>query len=107
MRVAPCQLQGEVALLKYAEDQQQMKVVGPTFLASSEKLTPELRVAIDGHDVKAVEINMLFAGVPIPPGPHEVIFSRRIGRGWWWVSALAAIACVIVSIVDVRRRYAP
>jgi hypothetical protein len=97
-------VQGEVRLLRYAEDQQLMKVVGPTFLASSEKLTPELRVSIDGHDAKPVEINMLFAGVPIPPGTHDVIFSRRIGRGWWWLSGLAALACLALSIIDVVRR---
>ena len=96
--------QGAVELLRYADDEQQLRAVGPTFLASSEKLTPELRVSIDGHDVKPAGINMLFAGVPIPSGAHEVIFSRRIGRGWWWISALAAIACVIFSVIDVVRR---
>jgi hypothetical protein len=96
-------IEGEVRLLKYADDEQQMKAIGPTFLASSEKLTPELRVSIDGHEVEPVEINMLFAGVPIPPGTHDVIFSRRIGRGWWWVSAIAAIACIALSIIDVVR----
>jgi hypothetical protein len=94
-------IQGAVRLLRYAEDLQQMKVVGPTFLASSEKLTPELRVSIDGHDVKPVEINMLFAGVPVPAGPHDVIFSRRIGRGWWWLSGFAAIACIALAVIDV------
>jgi hypothetical protein len=47
---------------------------------------------------------VLFAGVPIPPGTHEVIFSRRIGRGWWWVSGLAAILCVALSVAPAARR---
>ncbi|HEY8183535.1 MAG TPA: hypothetical protein VII32_14930, partial [Thermoanaerobaculia bacterium] len=85
-------------------DLQQMEVIGPTFLASSEKLTPELRVSIDGRDVKPIQINMLFAGVPVPAGPHDVIFTRRIGRGWWWLSGLAAIACIALSIIDILRR---
>jgi hypothetical protein len=96
-------IQGTVELLRYAEDEQLLKVVGPTFLASSEKLTPELRVSIDSHDVQPVEINMLFAGVPIPPGTHDVAFSRRIGRGWWWVSAIAAVACIALSVIDALR----
>ncbi len=97
-------IEGKVRLLRYAQDEQRLTVVGPTFLASSEKLTPELRISIDGHDAKPVEINMLFAGVPVPQGTHDVIFSRRIGRGWWWVSGMAAILCVALAIIDVARR---
>ncbi len=93
-----------VVLRSYQEDEQRIDVQGPTFLASSEKLTPELRVTIDGREVKPVEINMLFAGVPVPAGTHQVVFSRRIGRGWWWLSAAAAIVCVALSIIDVVRR---
>ena len=96
----------KVTLRSYAEDAQRIEVRSPTpaFLASSEKLTPELRVTVDGRQVKPVEINMLFAGVPLPAGTHQVIFTRRIGRRWWWVSAIAAIACVALSIIDVVRR---
>ena len=97
-------IRGDVKLMRYSEDQQVVRVSGPTFLVSSEKLTPELRVSMDGEDAKVAGINMLFAGVWIPPGPHDVIFSRRIGRGWWWLSGLAAIACVIFSVIDVVRR---
>ena len=95
-----------VVLREYAEDRQLVEVHanGPAFLASSEKLTPELRVTVDGRDVEPVEINMLFAGVPVPAGAHQVVFWRRIGRGWWWISALAAIACAALSIIDVVRR---
>ncbi|HYS52511.1 MAG TPA: hypothetical protein VER58_01950 [Thermoanaerobaculia bacterium] len=95
---------GNVKLLSYREDEQKIEVDGPTFLASSEKLTPELRVTIDGRDAKPVEINMLFAGVSVPAGRHEVIFSRRIGRGWWWLSAVAAMAAMALSVIDVVRR---
>ena len=95
---------GEVKLIRYAEDEQRIEVTGPTFLASSEKLTPELRATIDGRDAKPVEINMLFAGLHVPAGKHELVFSRRIGRGWWWISALAAIAALALSVIDVVRR---
>jgi hypothetical protein len=94
----------QVVLRSYKEDEQQIEVEGPTFLASSEKLTPELRVTVDGKEAKPVEINMMFAGLHIPAGRHQVIFSRRIGRGWWWLSAAAAIVCVTLSIIDVARR---
>jgi hypothetical protein len=96
----------DVKLLSYAEDEQRIRVLAPAraFLASSEKLTPELRVMIDGGEVAPVEINMLFAGVPVPAGTHEVVFWRRIGRGWWWISGLALVACLAVSIIDAVRR---
>ena len=95
-----------VTLKSYAENEERIEVNAPAaaFLASSEKLTPELRVTIDGRDVAPEPINMLFAGVPVPAGTHEVIFSRRIGRGWWWVAAVALVAAIAISIIDVVRR---
>lgn len=96
----------EVVLKSYREDEQRVEVRAPagTFLASSEKLTPELRVTIDGRPAKPVEINLLFAGVQVPPGDHLVVFSRRIGRGWWPLSAAAALLAIALSITDAVRR---
>ena len=96
----------QVGLKIYTESKQDMVVIapGPTFLASSEKLTPELRITVDGRYVDPVPINMLFAGVPVPAGTHDVVFSRRIGRGWWWITALALIAAVAISVIDALRR---
>jgi hypothetical protein len=89
-----------VALTHYAPAEQRITTEsdGDFYLASSEKLTPELRVTIDGRVARAIETDMLFAGVTVPAGRHEVVFSRRIARGWWWVASmgmmvwLAAIA---------------
>ena len=71
-----------------------------TLLASSEKLTPELRVTIDGREAAPVAINALFAAVRVPAGNHRVVFSRRVGRGWWGWSGLAFGLFVIASVVD-------
>jgi hypothetical protein len=92
----------DVRLVRYAPAEQRVATnsARPFFLASSEKLTPELAVEIDGHRVKPVQINGLFAGVPMPAGQHTVVFSRRVGRGWWWPSFLAAIALVAISIFE-------
>jgi hypothetical protein len=92
-----------VSLRSYATDEQVIDVVAPanTLLASSEKLTPELRVTIDGRVVQPVEINVLFAGVPIPAGNHRVVFTRRLGRGWWPVAGIAAILLVALSVFDI------
>jgi len=78
----------------------------PFFLASSEKLTPELTIAIDGKRVRPIEINMLFAGVTVPAGRHTVVFERRIGRGWWGVSAAGAISFLLPALFDTRRALA-
>jgi hypothetical protein len=95
-----------VTLASYAPDEQRVAVESgaPFFLASSEKLTPELAVTIDGKRVDPVEINLLFAGVPVPAGRHEIVFSRRIARGWWWVAGLALIVWISASVREVPAR---
>ena len=96
-----------VTLRSYAEDEQVIDVsaLGDALLESSEKLTPELRVTVDGRDAQPATINTLFAAVRVPAGNHRVVFSRRVGRGWWPWSALAFGLFVIASVVEqVRRR---
>lgn len=93
----PAASDAAVALKLYDDARQELIVQAPAdaFLASSEKLTPELRVTVDDRVVKPVEINMLFAGVPLRAGTHHVVFSRRIGRGWWWVSGLCGVGLFV------------
>lgn len=83
--------------LRYGDAQSELAVTSssPWFLGSSEKLTPELRVTIDGAEAKPVTVNMMFAGVSVPAGQHTIIFERRIGRGWWWVSAVGVLLFAI------------
>jgi hypothetical protein len=97
---------GRVTLTKYAPDEQRMiaESPGPFYLASSEKLTPELRVTIDGRPARAIETDMLFAGVAVPAGRHEVVFSRRIARGWWGWAAVGMILWGLSAVWDGRRR---
>ena len=94
-----------VTLRSYADDEQVVDVSAPagTLLASSEKLTPELGVTIDGRAIKPVEINMLFAGVSVPPGQHRVVFQRRIGRGWWPVAAIGALLAIALCLWEALR----
>jgi hypothetical protein len=94
-----------VRLLNYAPAEQRIatNAAVPLFLASSEKLTPELRVTIDGRPVRPVQINMLFAGVNVPAGRHEVVFQRRIGRGWWPVSLLALATLIVIGVREGLR----
>ncbi|HEX2122541.1 MAG TPA: hypothetical protein VHL59_12950, partial [Thermoanaerobaculia bacterium] len=106
--VAP--VNARVTLTRYEPHEQRVLVESdaPAFLASSEKLTPELAVTIDGRRARPIEINMLFAGVRVPAGRHEIVFSRRIARGWWWVGAAGALLWVAVAgweiISSLRRR---
>ena len=98
-----------VTLTRYAPGKQHVRTASsaPFFLASSEKLTPELAIEIDGKAVKPIEINGLFAGVAVPGGEHEVVFSRRIARGWWWMAILGMIFWLLGAITDIRRRLVP
>ena len=94
-----------MTLRSYADDEQIVDVSAPakTLLATSQKLTPELRVTVDGRAVDPVEINVLFAGVPIPPGNHRVVFTQRLGRQWWLIAGIALVLLIALSVFDARR----
>ncbi|HET8796549.1 MAG TPA: hypothetical protein VFO89_02615, partial [Thermoanaerobaculia bacterium] len=95
-----------VTMTKYTPAEQRITTSSdaPFFLASSEKLTPELRITIDGKPARAIETDMLFAGVLVPEGRHEVVYSRRLARGWWWIAALGAGLWVVAAVLDWRSR---
>jgi len=92
-----------VQLVSYAPAEQRIRTdaTDTMFLASSEKLTPELRITVDGKTVRPIEINTLFAGVTVPAGHHEVVFTRRVGRGWWPAAILAALAILVIGVAEV------
>ena len=91
-----------VTLASYAPDEQRVitESDAPFFLASSEKLTPELSVTMDGKKVRAIEVDSLFAGLEVPAGRHELVFSRRIGRGTWWLAGVGVVLLFGVSIAE-------
>ena len=91
-----------IHLARYANEEQRLRTesASPFFLASSEKLTPELGITIDGRPARAIEINSLFAGVEVPAGTHRVVFQRRIGRGWWWATIVGSIAFAGIAIFE-------
>jgi len=95
-----------IHIAKLSNEEQRLRTESstPFFLASSEKLTPELQVTIDGRVAHAVKINALFAGVEVPAGTHRVIFARRIGRGWWWATIAGLIAFAAIAISEILRR---
>ena len=101
-----------VTLASYAPDEQRVitESDAPFYLASSEKLTPELRVTLDGRPVRAIETDSMFAGVAVPAGRHELLFTRRIGRGWWWTAIAGALAWAVIALREAsgarRRRVA-
>ena len=97
---------GRADLIHYEPGQQRIKTTssGPLFLASSEKLTPELRITIDGRRTRPIEINTMFAGVSVPKGEHEVVFSRRIARGWWVPSLMGVVIFLGIAVYELTRR---
>jgi hypothetical protein len=95
----------EVVSQRPAEQVIRVKSEVGFLLASSEKVTPELRVFVDGEVVDPVRINLLFAGVPVAAGEHVVRFERRIGRGFW-IPSFAALALVLFGPLAMRIRSA-
>ncbi|MFN2441846.1 MAG: hypothetical protein ABR517_04095 [Thermoanaerobaculia bacterium] len=75
----------------------------PFLLVTSEKITPELEIRVDGEMREAIEVNGMFAAVSMEAGTHEVTLQRRIGRGFWLPSAGAAVAVVALVLVGRGR----
>lgn len=96
----PAASPANVRLARVSEGEQELVASGaaPFFIASSEKLTPELRVRVDGREVTPVATNVLFAGVAVPAGEHRIVFARRIGGGWWWAAGFAALIALALSV---------
>jgi len=83
--IPAAQRDASVRIVNYSAGEAELETSSkvPFLLASSEKLTPELRVMIDGEVANTVEINGMFTGVAVGSGEHSVRFDRRIGRGGW------------------------
>ncbi len=98
-----------VTMTLYTPEEQRVTTSAdaPFLLASSEKLTPELLITIDGKPARAIETDMLFAGVVVPEGRHEVVYSRRLARGWWWTAALGLALWLAAVFVERRTLLAP
>lgn len=74
----------------------------PFLFTTSEKLTPELRMWVDGEPVEPLPVNGIFAGVPIEPGTHTIVLEWRIGREWWPWSVGGWIALALLGLADRR-----
>lgn len=100
--VAPLHRRAELQILDYRPSLQAVRTRSkvPFLFVSSEKVTPELRVSVDGRRVKPLTVNAMFAAVPIEPGDHVVVFSRRVGRGLWLLSLGAAVAVVATGFLQ-------
>ncbi|HEX7708097.1 MAG TPA: hypothetical protein VF701_16675 [Thermoanaerobaculia bacterium] len=96
---------GRVELVHYSPSEQRVVTESPApfFLASTEKLTPELAITIGGRNVEPIQVDGIFAGVTVPAGRHEIVFSRRLARGWWWAFYAGAILLVGVAVGEVWR----
>jgi hypothetical protein len=98
--------EASVTLMRYTASEQRLTTDAPApfLLASSEKLTPELAISIDGRAAKPIEINALFAAVEVPAGQHRVVFSRVLGRGWWWATIVGVIGFLVIAVVEIAAR---
>jgi hypothetical protein len=105
-KVTPELRRVQMRLLHYSGGRQILETDSgvPFLLATSEKLTPELRITVDGQERQPLEINGLFAAVRVSHGKHRIDIERRIGRGWWLPAFLAAILWAAVAFFEIRVR---
>jgi hypothetical protein len=73
-------------------------------LVSSEKVTPELEILVDGTPARVLTVNSMFAAVLVPAGSREVEFVWKIGRGWWAWSVAGLVLLVAGGFSDRRSR---
>ncbi len=99
--------EARVSLTSYAPDEQHVTTesTAPFYLASSEKLTPELAVTIDGRRARPIETDLLFAGLTVPAGHHEIVYTRRIARGWWWACWVGLGLWVVAMVLPRGGRH--
>jgi hypothetical protein len=76
----------------------------PFLLTASEKISPDLRVRVDGRVVEPLRANGLFFAVPLEAGSHRVEIERRLGRGWWPISVAGLLALLAGVFVERRGR---
>jgi len=100
----PVEQRASIQMLTYDGATTELKVDARSavFVATSEKITPDLRVTVDGLQVLPVEINGMFAGIPMEAGTHHVKLTRRIGRDYWLLS-LSGLALLIAASIFARR----
>jgi hypothetical protein len=96
----------EVKLVEHGPARQVVETESrvPFLLTASEKISPDLRVRVDGRMVDPLRANGLFFAVPIEAGSHRVEIERRLGRGWWPVSAAGLLALLAGVFVERRER---
>jgi hypothetical protein len=65
----------------------------PVLLSVAQQALPGWSVTVDGRDADVVEIDGLFLGVSVPPGPHDVVFTYRSP----WLSATLVVALLAMA----------
>jgi hypothetical protein len=106
-KVVPWVRRVHMQILEYSAARQVIETTSevPFLLVSSEKLTPELQVTVDGTRAEPMQVNGLYAAVPVRPGTHRIEVRRRIGRGWWPPSFVAFLILVAIPASEwIRRR---
>lgn len=105
-RVPPRARSVRIRILEYSGSRQVIRTSArvPFLFTTSEKLTRELVVHVDGREARLVKVNGLFAGIPLRSGEHEVVLERRIGRPFWPLSAVGIVLTLGLGVVERRRR---
>jgi hypothetical protein len=78
-------------------------------LVLSDAFYPGWRATVDGAETPIVPANVLFRGVPLPPGEHTVVFtfeptSWQLGLGLAAVGLVSLAACGLLALWGFRRQ---
>jgi uncharacterized membrane protein YfhO len=74
------------------------KADAPSVLLLNDKFDPHWEVTVDGKPVELLRCNFIMRGVFLQPGPHTVEFKFVLPNGPLYVSLLAIVVGILLSV---------
>jgi uncharacterized membrane protein YfhO len=107
---APAAPNESVAITGYTPNQIVITadVASPAMLVLADAFYPGWQATVDGVPAPILRVNLMFRGLALEPGKHEIVFTYRPGSWWLGIAiSLVALAALVaaVGVTWVRRRH--
>ncbi|MGC8781463.1 MAG: YfhO family protein, partial [Anaerolineae bacterium] len=94
-------LSGEaVRVISYEAERVHLEadVQEPALLVLADSFYPGWKATVDGAAAPLLRANLMFRGVALAPGRHEIIFSYA-PQSWRWGSAISLATCLMLGVI--------
>lgn len=85
-------------------------VARPAVLVLADAFYPGWEATVDGAPAPILRTNLMFRGLALAPGSHEVVFTYRPAgwqRGAWISLGTLLLLCIAVAMASLRPRHTP